>query len=140
MVFFNQERVEQAQSMVGAAAAEYRVFQRGTQPWQRFARIQQLGFGAGEQVDIATDDAGDAGEGLHKVQRRAFAGEQNTRRAFQLEQRLVGFDRIAVGHVPGDIHVVTGELNKDLFHPAFATEDAIFTSNDHRMGACILRQ
>lgn len=32
MVFFNQERVEQAQSMVGAAAAEYRVFQRGTQP------------------------------------------------------------------------------------------------------------
>ena len=67
---------------------------------QRFARIQQLGFGAGEQVDIATDDAGDAGEGLHKVQRRAFAGEQNTRRAFQFEQRLVGFDRIAVGHVP----------------------------------------
>ncbi len=58
--------------MVGAAAAEYRVFQRGTQPWQRFARIQQLGFGAGEQVDIATDDAGDAGEGLHKVQRRAL--------------------------------------------------------------------
>lgn len=77
---------------------------------------------------------------MHKVQRRAFAGEQNTRRAFQFEQRLVGFDRIAVGHVPGDIHVVTGELNKDLFHPAFATEDAIFTSNDHRMGACILRQ
>lgn len=79
---------------------KYRVFQRGTQPRQRFARIQQLGFGAGEQVDIATDDAGDAGEGLHKVQRRAFAGEQNTRRAFQFEQRLVGFDRIAVGHVP----------------------------------------
>ena len=99
-----------------------------------------MGFGAGEQVDIATDDAGDAGEGLHKVQRRAFAGEQNTRRAFQFEQRLVGFDRIAVGHVPGDIHVVTGELNKDLFHPAFATEDAIFAGNDHRMGACILRQ
>ena len=26
--------------MVGAAAAEHGVFQRGTQPWQRFARVK----------------------------------------------------------------------------------------------------
>ena len=140
MVFFNQESVEQPQAVVGAAAAENRVFQSGTQPWQRFARIQELGFGARQQVDIAADNAGDAGEGLYKVQRRTFASEQNARWAFQLEQGLIGFDRIAIGDVPGDIHVVTGELNEDLFHPAFTTEDAIFAGNDHRMGACILRQ
>lgn len=100
MVFFNQESVEQPEAVVGAAAAENRVFQSGSQPGSVLRVSEELGFGARQQVDIAADNAGDAGEGLYKVQRRTFASEQNARWAFQLEQGLIGFDRIAIGDVP----------------------------------------
>ena len=60
--------------MVGAAPTEHRVLQRSAQAWQRFAGIQQLSVGAGQEVNIATHFAGDARERLYKIERGAFAG------------------------------------------------------------------
>lgn len=65
--------------MVGAAAQSTAYFSARTQPGS-VLRIQQLGFGAGEQVDIATDDARTRRVGLHKVH-AVRSPVSNTRRA-----------------------------------------------------------
>ena len=85
MVLFNQKGIGEAQAMIGPAAAQDRIFQRRAQARQRFARIEQLSFGACQQVDIAADFAGHPGERLHEIECGTFAGQQDPRRAFQLE-------------------------------------------------------
>ena len=115
--------------MVGAAATEHRVLQRSAQAWQRFAGIQQLSVGAGQEVNIATHFAGDARERLYKIERGAFAGQQDARGTVQLEQRLIGCNRITIFNVPGHLHIIARQLSKYLF-----------TGNNDRVGTCLFWQ
>lgn len=102
--------------MVGAATAEYRVFQRGPQARQGFTGIQQLRAGACQQVNVAAYFTGNARERLHKIERGAFAGQQDAGRAVQLEQWLIRRDRITVFNVPCYLHLVACQLGKDLLN------------------------
>ncbi len=86
--------------MVGAAAAQYGIFQCGAQAWQRFTRVEQLGFGSCQQLHVTMYFAGDPGQGLHEIQRSTFTGQQQPGRPLQLKQRLVRFDEIAIFDVP----------------------------------------
>lgn len=126
--------------MVGAATAEYRVFQRGAQARQGFTGIQQLRAGACQQVNVAAYFTGNARERLHKIERGAFTSQQDAGRAVQFEQWLIRRDRIAVLNVPCYLHLVARQLGKDLLNPAFAAENPCFTGDNHRMRACLFWQ
>src|SRR5690606_5705143 len=76
VVFFNQKSIVETDAMVMAAAADNRVFLRAAQAGNGFARIKQLDLSMSHLLCIVLADSGSSREGLYKIQRRAFAGEQ----------------------------------------------------------------
>ena len=84
--------------MVDPAAAADGVLLEGPQAGRGLARVEDRDAGAGDRVDEATGERGDAGQAAEEVERGSLAGEDRPRGALDLgEHGGCRVDRRAVG-------------------------------------------
>ena len=80
-----EDRVEQPDAVVRAAAAAHRVFLREAQTRNRLARVEDAALGARDRVDVPARHRRGCREHLQEVERGALAGEQRARGASSLQ-------------------------------------------------------
>ena len=119
--------------MVVATAAGHRVFLRQTQARQGLAGVQQLDLSLCNEICQELRARCHAGQQLQEVQRTALASQQRTRRAFQMKQRLIGFDPFAVTHLP--MHRDTWiELTEHSVDPCRTADNGVIAGDDGGFG------
>ena len=101
VVFLDQDRVEQADAMIRAAAAAHGVFLREPQPRDRLARVEDAAPGARDGLDVSAGQRRGCGKRLQEVERSSFTGEQCARGAVDRAELLVGTHALAIVCRPG---------------------------------------
>ena len=96
MIVLDHRRVPQAHAVVLRAAHPGRIFLEHAQAGDGLAGVEQDRAGAGDRVDIAPGQRGDAGEMLDGVERRALGGEHRARLAAAGAADVAGPDAVAV--------------------------------------------
>ena len=133
VVLFNQYAIVQAHAVVHAAADHHCVLLRETQSWDGFARIDHMCFCACNRFDIGVHGGGCAREQLQKIQCGTLGRDQCACRARHFNQDLIGFNRIALRHVPSDLNA-RFNLAKRRIKPRLAAENRRLTRNDAPVG------
>ena len=95
MIVLDQQAVVEPHAVVLRSAHPRRIFLEQAQARDGLARVEQRCAGAGDRVDIAAGQRGDAREMLESVERRAFGGEHGAGIAVEAHQ-----DRPAVAASP----------------------------------------
>jgi hypothetical protein len=129
MVLLDENRVVQTHAVVFTAAAAHGVFLRGAQARQGFAGVEDDGARTGHGLHVTTGDGGGAGQGLQEIERRALAGKQGARRAFERAQHLVGAHGLGVVHQPFHANPAI-ELAEDLVKPGLTAKYRVVTRDD----------
>ncbi len=136
MVLLDEVGVEEADAVVLAAAASDGVLLGTAQAGNGLAGVEQAAAGLFQLGHITGGEGGDAGEGLHKVEGIALAGQQQAGRTMEAEQLLIGGEALAILHQPLHLHLAA-ELGKDFIHPGLAAEDAGLAGDDPGAGEAI---
>ena len=92
VVVLDQDRVVEAEAVVRAAAGAHGVFLQGAKARRGLARAGDPRLRAGDGVDIAARQRGDAGEMAEEVERHALGGKDRARVAGDARDDRAGGD------------------------------------------------
>src|SRR5690606_16866171 len=76
VVVLDEDGVEQADAMVHAASCAHGIFLERAEPGRGFARVDDCGAGAGDGIDIATCQRGDAAQTTDEIECDALRRQQ----------------------------------------------------------------
>ena len=132
-------------AVIGAAAAEHRVFLEGAHAGDGLARVENASAGALDRISVSTRERGDTAEMLQQVEDHSFATEQDARIVANDGEHLAGMGAHAVEDfgVADDFKsglrlgtpVEPGVNFKEARDGAEAGDDEIFTRDDGAVGA-----
>jgi hypothetical protein len=90
VVFLDENRIEQTDAVIRAAAALHGVLLRNPQSRNRLARVEDPALRALEGVDVRARHRRGCGKHLQEVERASLAREQRASRAFERAELLIG--------------------------------------------------
>lgn len=135
MVFLNQEGVVEADAVVLAAAADYRVFLASAQAGQGFTGVQDGDVAAGHGIGVAAGSGGGAHEGLQEVQGGAFTGENFSGVTAQAAKGGIRLESVAILHMPFNVYFA--QLPEHFIGPGSAAHNGVFAGNDGGSAAAV---
>ena len=115
VIFLDQDRVEQPDAVIRAAAAAHGVFLRDAQSRDRLARVEDAALRAGDRVDVAARQVAVAESSLQEVERSSLACEQTSardRRACRAADRLARARRRALTRSRERVDRLAGTLRR----------------------------
>ncbi len=148
MIVLDENAGGEIDAMIGAAAAEDRVFFKGSHAGHGFARVEHARMGALNRVGIFARERGDAAQVLQKIEDHALATEQHARIVADDGQHLAGMRAHAVEDfgmaddfkaglregARGEL-IEAGEDLKEARDGAETGDDQLFARDDGAVGA-----